>query len=67
MLKISLNGIEHRVQPATSVAALLVQNGYAERKVAVEINREIVPKSAHAQRLVADGDSIEIVHALGGG
>ena len=67
MLKISLNGVEQRVAPATSVAALLAENGYAERKVAVEINREIVPKSVHAQRVIADGDNIEIVHALGGG
>ena len=67
MLNISLTGVEQRVAPATSVAALLAENGYAERKVAVEINREIVPKSAHAQRVIADGDTIEIVHALGGG
>ena len=67
MLKISLNGVERRVQPETSVAALLAQNGYAERKVAVEINREIVPKSVHPRRMICDGDRVEIVHALGGG
>jgi len=67
MLNISLNGIDQRVESATSVAALLAQNGYANRKVAVEINREIVPKSQHTQRLIEDGDRVEIVHALGGG
>ena len=67
MLTISLNGVEHRVESTISVAALLAQNGYANRKVAVEINREIVPKSEHEQRLVEDGDRVEIVHALGGG
>jgi sulfur carrier protein len=67
MLKISLNGREHAVAPATSVAALLDEQGCAQRKVAVEVNREIVPKSAHAQRLLHDGDCVEIVHALGGG
>jgi sulfur carrier protein len=67
MLKISLNGIEQRIAPATSVAALLAENGYTGRKVAVEINHEIVPKSVHAQRVIADGDAVEIVHALGGG
>ena len=50
-----------------SVAALLAEHGYAERKVAVEINREIVPKSALVQRLIQEGDRIEVVHALGGG
>lgn len=67
MLKISLNGVECDIEPATSVTALLAENGYAERRIAVEINREIVPKSAHAQRLLRDGDHVEIVQALGGG
>ena len=67
MLKISLNGIEHDIEPATSVAAFLVENGYGQRRIAVEINCEIVPKSVHAQRLLHDGDRVEIVQPLGGG
>jgi sulfur carrier protein len=67
MLKISLNGVEQHVKRPMSVAALLAENGYAERKVAVEINREIVPKSMHAERVIHDGDEVEIVQALGGG
>jgi len=67
MLKISLNGVEQHVEQAMSVAALLAENGYAERKVAVEINREIVPKSMHAERVIHDGDKVEVVQALGGG
>jgi sulfur carrier protein len=67
MPKISLNGVERDIEPTTSVAALLVENGYAERRIAVEINREIVPKSVHAQRVLRDGDRVEIVQALGGG
>lgn len=67
MLKISLNGVEQHVEQPMSVAALLAENGYADRKVAVEINREIVPKSLHAERVIRDGDTVEVVHALGGG
>jgi sulfur carrier protein len=67
MLRISLNGVEQHVDAAMSVAALLADNGYADRKVAVEINCEIVPKSALVQRLIQEGDRIEVVHALGGG
>lgn len=67
MPRICLNGVERDIDPATSVAALLVENGYAQRKIAVEVNREIVPKSAHAQRLLHEGDRVEIVQALGGG
>ena len=67
MLTIQLNGEAKQVQASTSVAALLEAAGYAERRVAVEINREIVPKSAHSQHLLHEGDRVEIVHALGGG
>ena len=67
MLKILFNGVEQQVEGIKSVAALLAENGYADRKVAVEINREIVPRSMHAERVVHDGDQVEVVHALGGG
>lgn len=67
MPTIHLNGRTFDVNDHTSIAALLEANGYARRAVAVEINREIVPKSTHAQRVVCDGDRVEIVEAMGGG
>ncbi len=67
MPTIHLNGRACDVQEPTSVAALLQANGYAQRAVAVEINREIVPRSMHAQHIVRDGDRVEIVEAMGGG
>lgn len=66
-MKIALNGEEREVSPATSVTQLLHDAGYAEKRVAVEINREIVPRSRHAQWLLHPGDHVEIVHAIGGG
>ena len=66
-MKITLNGIERELTAATSVHALLVAAGYGERRVAVEINQEIVPRSQHATHLLAAGDRVEIVHAIGGG
>lgn len=66
-LSIHLNG-EIRMVPAhTTLAALLGLSGYRERRVAVEINGEIVPRSQHAHTVLADGDRIEIVQAIGGG
>ena len=57
-----------RTVPAgCSVGGLLDDAGYGERRVAVEVNGEIVPRSAHGQRVLADGDRVEIVQALGGG
>ena len=66
-MQIELNGERRVVDGATTIAALLVREGLAQRRVAVEVNREIVPRSAHEKRMLADGDRVEIVHALGGG
>jgi sulfur carrier protein len=67
MVKILLNGTPRQVTEDLSIGELLDAEGYAQRKVAIEVNREIVPRSLHAQRIVRDGDRIEIVHAIGGG
>lgn len=66
-MQIILNGQVLSLDEPISVTVLLEQQGYAQRRVAVEVNRCIVPKSRHAQHLVNDGDKVEIVHALGGG
>ena len=66
-MHIVLNGRALDCAPNTTLAALLNENGYAERRIAVEINREIVPRSAHASRLLSEGDKVEIVQAMGGG
>lgn len=67
MLKITLNGETREMATGCTVSDVLAANGYAGRKVAVEINREIVPKSQHEGHALRDGDRVEIVHALGGG
>ena len=66
-MQIQLNGQPHRLDDAPTVAELLDRTGYAGRKVAVEINQAIVPRSAHATHRVADGDRVEVVTAFGGG
>ena len=66
-MQIELNGVQRELDAATTVAALLACEGLADRRVAVEVNREIVPRSAHGTRTLAEGDRVEIVHALGGG
>ena len=66
-MDITLNGEPRTLDPDTTVIALLQAEGLAGRRVAVEVNGEIVPRSRHDVRLLADGDRVEIVHALGGG
>jgi sulfur carrier protein len=55
------------VAATSASASCSMPKAGAQRKVAVEVNREIVPRSLHAQRTVRDGDRVEIVHAIGGG
>ncbi|MBV8911736.1 MAG: sulfur carrier protein ThiS [Acetobacteraceae bacterium] len=64
---ISLNGEDRRVPAGTTVAGLLEQIGLDRRKVAVERNEEIVPRSIYATTSLAPGDKLEIVHFIGGG
>lgn len=67
MLEISINGAPRRLEAPLSVAALLEGEGLAGKRLAVERNGEIVPKSRHADTLIAAGDRLEIVVAVGGG
>jgi sulfur carrier protein len=67
MIQVSVNGAAHRLEAPVDVCALLQRLEMAGKKVAVERNGAIVPKSLHAQTLVQDGDRLEIVVAVGGG
>jgi thiazole synthase len=66
-LSITINGEPRRVAAGLSVAGLVTDLGLNPKKVAVERNLEIVPRSTHADVMLADGDSLEIVHFVGGG
>ena len=67
MIQVTVNGAPHRFDKALDVSLLLSSLNLAGKKVAVERNGEIVPKSAHAATVLVDGDRLEIVVAVGGG
>jgi sulfur carrier protein len=67
MIQVTVNGAVHRFEQSLEVSALLSTLNLSDKKVAVERNGEIVPKSAHANTVLADGDRLEIVVAVGGG
>lgn len=67
MASIILNGEPRRVSDGLTLAALAAEIGLDARKVAVERNLEIVPRSTLGDVIIADGDRIEIVHFVGGG
>jgi sulfur carrier protein len=66
-MELVINGEPQRLATPLTVAALLEERGLAGKRVAVEKNGEIVAKSRHAETLLAAGDRIEIVVAVGGG
>jgi len=66
-IKVWINGAARDVAPGTTVAALLGVLKLNPRLVAVECNRELVPRAAHDRAELRDGDRLEIVTLVGGG
>ncbi|KUM42403.1 sulfur carrier protein ThiS [Pseudomonas sp. EpS/L25] len=66
-MQILLNGESLELPDGTTVADLLVRLELTGRRVAVERNLDIVPRSQHATTALVDGDQLEVVHAIGGG
>ena len=66
-MKIMFNGQEKSFKAPLTVSALLQDMGLGERRVAVEVNREIVSRSRHNEFQLKDNDRVEVVFAIGGG
>jgi sulfur carrier protein len=66
-MKLTVNGDTIDVTAPCTIQDLLVHLDMATGRVAVEVNREIAPRSSHRETQLRDGDIIEIVHAIGGG
>jgi sulfur carrier protein len=66
-IEVVINGETRTVVQGTTVAALVAELGFGDRRVAVERNREVVPRAAHASTELAEGDRLELVTFVGGG
>ena len=66
-MNIYLNGEARQVPDGYSAAQLVDDLGLGGKRIAMEVNREIIPRSNYADYLIQPEDSIEIVHAIGGG
>ncbi|HEX4910070.1 MAG TPA: sulfur carrier protein ThiS [Permianibacter sp.] len=66
-MQIMLNGSPRELAAELTIAELLQQEQLGDKRVAVERNGDIVPRSRHASETIQAGDRIEIVHAIGGG
>jgi len=67
MIQITLNGENTEVAAGLTAAQLVEQMGLVGKRIAMEVNQEIVPRSTFPEHSFSVGDSIEIVHAVGGG
>ena len=65
-MHLTING-EPRTAAAATVAALVAELGMKPDRVAIELNREIVPRDSWTQTALKNGDQLEIVHFVGGG
>ena len=66
-MRLTINGETRPVLQGATLAALVAELGLDPRKVAVERNLEIVPRTLYGATALVDGDRIEIVHFIGGG
>jgi thiamine biosynthesis protein ThiS len=66
-MQITVNGENKEFPPETSVSELLKSFDFDERFVAVELNREIVPRAQFSEKLLLEDDILEIVTFVGGG
>ena len=66
-MRLTINGEDKQIDGVADIAGLVAALGLNPKKVAVERNLEIVPRSLYGSTRIADGDRIEIVNFVGGG
>jgi sulfur carrier protein len=66
-MTVTINGAPRTLPEGTTVAALVAELGFGEKKVAVEVNRELVVKREWDAAVLKDGDRVELVTFVGGG
>jgi sulfur carrier protein len=66
-MQILLNGQEKIITPPCSLQDLITQLELQNRRIAVEVNLTLVPRSRFAEHFLVENDKVEIVHAIGGG
>ena len=67
MITITVNNEPQQLNQTCSLADFLITQGLTGKRLAVELNRQIVPRSQHPVQMLSDGDKMEIIHAIGGG
>ena len=66
-MHVTINGEPQTVAPGLTVTNLINELGLTQRRVAIEINREVITREQYGTRILAEGDLVEVVHFVGGG
>lgn len=66
-MQIQVNGDVMELPDSATIGALIAQLALTGKRVAVEVNEDIVPRSQHPEYTLSEGDRVELVHAIGGG
>lgn len=66
-MNITLNGHALELTDGTTLIQLIEQEGMTGKRLAAEVNLDIIPKTEHAHYILHENDAVEIVHAIGGG
>ena len=66
-MRVMIKGEAQTLRDGVTIAHLITELGLNQRRIAVEINREIIARDAYAARALAPDDEVEIVHFVGGG
>lgn len=66
-MQIYINGVESEIPDQTTMQALLETLNLGDQRFAIEVNEELVPRSAFGAHLLSQGDRVEVVQAIGGG
>jgi sulfur carrier protein len=67
LIRVLLNGETRDFHDGITVHDIVIELGLAQRRIAVEVNRDILPRAAYEQHRLCEGDVVEIVHFIGGG
>jgi sulfur carrier protein len=66
-VKIIVNGEEISIQEDSNIQDLVAELGYKNKRIAIEVNEAIIPKSKHQSYLLKSSDRVEVINAVGGG
>ena len=66
-MKVFLNGKKINVSNNLTAQQLLSEMGYQDKRIALEINGELTPKSEYSNKIIVENDKVEIIEAIGGG